>query len=617
MDRLDMDRASSEFTDIVIEAYSLLRQQRLVDIIQPIRENLTEGETGWEFMCVAKVPCPNPKKLPGEIILRVVIPETFPGEPVEFYPENVNAFPHQDAETGKLCLPEETLAPLDASRLVCYVKWALDWLKDAANGRLLQPGEPYELPDFSRKLLESPLPTNAPFIFEESPNSYEKWEPLLGTSGGVECYWGNGISAIFAVRFHQKDGLLVRESDFALQVLNKERKIEGMWFIVRDIRYERHRPPQTYGEIDRLCSSNNLNFYTLLEETWKLNNSNKFGILLIGFPIPDKVGEPFTEIHWQPLLIQNLKGFRSQKPKPRLTGSARKPRQIWKKLKENGCFSPSQQLPWGKVENIARDRLYARGAHPSKVQATSMVVFGCGALGCSIAELLARGGVHQMNLVDSDTIKFGNLCRHTLDGSSVGLNKALALAKTLSRANPLSRIIGYSARVPLDSQSDQALRQAIMDADILIDCTTSEAAFQWLNQYAVENGKRLISLFFNFHAELLTLCISGESISCRHIFKDLYYAVQQKYTPIDPEVYFYHPSKDEQIIEGAGCWHPSFPALNAHVQILAAHAVDIISHSIATKQETGIAAILKRKNLITQNGNQPAVCVKKVWGKDY
>ena len=222
-----------------------------------------------------------------------------------------------------------------------------------------------------------------------------------------------------------------------------------------------------------------------------------------------------------------------------------------------------------------------------------------------------------MNLVDHDTIKFGNLCRHTLDGSSVGLNKAKALAERLSRANPLSKIKGYSGKIPLHSRSDKAIRQVLTDAKVFIDCTTSEAAFQWLDQYAVENGKRLISLFFNFHAELLTLCISGESMSCRDIFKDLNYAVEQKYTPIDPRVYFYHPSKDEQIIEGAGCWHPSFPALNAHVQILAAHAVDIISHSIATKQKTGIAAILKRKNFITQNGDQPAVCVEKVWGKEY
>ncbi len=605
-----MDRQPCEFTDIVIEAYNDLVQRRIVEITVPIRENLTDGETGWEFECVAKVPYPNPEQVPENVTLRVVIPETFPMEPVEVDPENVKAFPHQDAETGKLCLPEEALAPVNASRLVCYVEWAIQWLKDAANGKLLQPGEPYELPDFSCKLLEAPL------IFEESSNSYEKWEPLLCRSGDVECFWGNEIQAIFAVRFYQRDGSLVREAEFSSNVLREAGEIKGKWVLVPDIRYERHRPPQTYQEMVELCSRNDLDFYTLLKETWNLKNSYKFGILLIGFPIQKKVGAPFTEIHWQPLLFQNLNGFRKQKQKPRLKGPARKPRQIWQRLKENGCFSPSQQLPWGMVENVTRDRIYARGAYPSKVQETPIVIFGCGALGSSVAELLARGGVHQMSLVDHDTIKFGNLCRHTLDGSSVGLNKAKALAERLSRSNPLSKIKGYFEKIPLHSRSDESICQVLTDAEVFIDCTTSEAAFQWLNQYAVKNGKRLISLFFNFHAELLTLCISGK-ISCSDIFKDLKYAVQQKYTPLDPGVYFYQASKDEQIIEGAGCWHPSFPALNAHVQILAAHAVDIISDSIATKQETGIASIVKRKNFTPQTNDQQGVLVEKVWGKEY
>ena len=607
----------SEFPDIVIEAYSRLLRQRIVEITLPIRANLSEGKTGWEFECSAKVPYPNTGMVPREVILRVLIPETFPMAPVEFYLENVRAFPHQDAETGKLCLREEALAPVDASRLVCYVKWAIEWIKHAANDRLLQPGEPYELPDFSRKLLNSPLPTSVPFIFEESPNSYGKWESRLGTYGRVECFWGKGISAIFAVRYHQKDGSLIRESEFAPDVLDTGRKIEGNWLLVSDIRYERHRPPQTYEEIDTLCANNDIDFYSILKSAWYFGNSCEIGILLTGFPIQKNVGQPPDEIHWQPILFSTYDAVKNRPTKRKRNATSNKREQIWQKLRSSGCFSPSEQFPWGKIENVARDRLYARGAYPSKVQATPIAVFGCGALGSSIAELLARGGVRQMSLVDSDTIKFGNLCRHTLEGSSVGVNKAQALAERLLRANPLSKINGYSEKVPLDARSDQALRQAIMDAEIFVDCTTSEAAFQWLNQYAVENGKRLISLFFNFHAELLTLCISGKFISCNTIFMDLKYAVEQKYTPLDPKVYFYHPSKDEQIIEGAGCWHPSFPALNAHVQILAAHAVDIISHSIATNQETGIAAILKRNNFITQNGDQPTVCVEKIWGKEY
>ena len=196
------------------------------------------------------------------------------------------------------------------------------------------------------------------------------------------------------------------------------------------------------------------------------------------------------------------------------------------------------------------------------------------------------------------------------------VNKAKALEEKLSFANPLSKIQGYPVGIPLNSCSDEAICQALADAHVFVDCTTSDTAFDWLNQYAVENNKRLISLFFNFHAELLTICISGDSTSCGDIFADLNHSIQQNQTPLDPKIYFFQPSKEEQIIEGAGCWHPSFPALNAHVQILSAHAVDILGHYIDSKEKIGLAAIVKRQS-VTQNGVQPGSLVEVVWKKEY
>ena len=615
-----MDKTSnqSEISDVTVEAYKLLVQRGIVEITETIRENLAEDATGWEFECIAEVPYPNQENLPREVPLRVLIPEEFPHKPVDIYTMcgEIGGFPHQDAESGKLCLKREDSAPQDASRLVYYVKWAIEWLEDAANGILLKPGAPYELPDFSRKLLDSPLIKELPLVFEESSNSYETWRSRIGEFGDVECSWGSKIQALFAVNFRDHGGLLIRESEFFRSVLEKDKVIKGKWVIVPDIRYKRHRPPQTYEEMEKLCSRNSLNFYKLLRETWNLNNSHKFGILLIGFPISEKVGAPFTEIHWQPLLFQNLKGFRTQKPTPRLKGSARKPRQIWQRLKESGCFSLSQQLPWGWVENIASERLYVRGAHPLKVQSSTIAFFGCGALGSSVAELLARGGVEQLNLFDYDFIKFGNLCRHTLDGASVGFNKAVALAERLSRANPLAAIKGYPIGIPLNSRSDEVIHQVLADADVFVDCTTSETAFDWLNEYAVKNGKRLISLFFSLRAELLTICISGEFTSCREIFNDLEDCVKKKKTKIDPNVYFHDPSEEEEIMEGAGCWHPTFPAQNAHIQILSASAMDIISHSINSKPKSGLAVIVERRSMVQKQIEQGPL-VKVAWTKEY
>ncbi len=616
-----MDKAlnQSEIPDVMAEAYDLLVQHRIVEITEPIQQNPKEGTTDWIFECTVQVPYPNQENLPREIPLYVSMPEAFPYAPVDIYPicEEVRGFPHQDAAgLRKLCLHEERLAPRDPSRLVCYVKWAIKWLKDAANGILLKSGDPYELPDFRHTQLDLSLPTKDLLIFEESLNSYESWKSHINSSGNVECFLGEGIPAIFAVKFCDKDGSAIGKSDYAQNILKKDSKIKGRWIIVQDIRYERHRPPHTYEEIVKLCSANDVDFYRNLRSAWILENPCKFGILLIGFPIPKIVGQDPTEIHWQPLFFENYNEAKKRGTKRRPKSQSSRQSQIWEKLIGSGGFSPFQPLPWGNVENITSDRLYVRGAHPSEVQSASIALFGCGALGSSVAELLARGGVKQLNLFDSDSIAFGNFCRHSLDGSSIGLNKAEELAERLSRANPLSKIKGHDVRIPLNSRSDETIHQVLEAADIFIDCTTSETAFDWLNQKAAESSKRLISLFFNLGAELLTICISGDSKSCGDIFLDLNRSVQQNRTRIDPGVYFHELSEEEEIMEGAGCWHSTFPAQYAHVQILAAHAVDIISHSISFKSESGLAAIVERQSVL-QNGVQIGPLVKIAWKKEY
>lgn len=608
---------ASDIPPIVMEAYHLLRQHRIVEMTLPIHRQLNDAAPGWVFECIVNVPSPNPVGMPPNVPLRVWVPEAFPYQPIDVFAisEEVSGFPHQDAVSRRLCLGDEHLAPRDASRLVCYMNWAREWLKDAANGTLMKPGGSYELPDFGRHTdAGARLPIEWPIIFEESSSSYPKWENQSGKTGVVECFSGKGIPAIFAVRFCDEDGSLIRKSAFSSAVLDEKSNIAGKWVMLSDIHYERHRPPQTYFEMESLCAKNGVDFDTILQAAWRLKNACPFGMLLIGCPIPKSVGELPTEIHWQPLFFQNLKGFRAQQKKRR---HLRKPPQIWHELRSRGCLSAAQPLLWGRVENVTRERLAARGAHPAKVQATPMAVFGCGALGSSVAELLARGGVRRLHLFDRDFLQFGNLCRHTLDGATVGVNKARALAERLSRANPLSTLTGHPVGIPLNSRGHEDMHQVLADTDVFVDCTTSQTASAWLSHYAVEDAKRLVVLFFNVHAELLTLCVSSRSQSCENIFADFTRSVQQHQTPLDADMYFSEPPPEEQIREGAGCWHPSFPALHAHIQVLAAHAVEMLCHVIDADSASGLAAVVKRNPSVGQNGVQVGSLVEVVWAKQY
>jgi len=111
-----------KITEIVLKAYELLLQYRIVEIIKSIDCNKEDRKKGWEFQCNIKIPYANPENISEIITVRVFIPECFPYAPVSFYPisEEIRCFPHQDAETGKLCLRDERFATCDEKK-TCYL----------------------------------------------------------------------------------------------------------------------------------------------------------------------------------------------------------------------------------------------------------------------------------------------------------------------------------------------------------------------------------------------------------------------------------------------------------------------------------------------------------------
>src|SRR5439155_17758484 len=123
---------------------------------------------------------------------------------------------------------------------------------------------------------------------------------------------------------------------------------------------------------------------------------------------------------------------------------------------------------------------------------------------------------------------------------------------------------------------DKAVEASLTAADFLIDCTANEGAFLWLSRFARASQKRFASLFLSFNARFITVCISGKQASCARVARRLFHSIQNGQTPIDAKSYFEIPTKEEQVIPGAGCWHPTFPARIDHVWMLTAAAVDFV-----------------------------------------
>jgi len=136
----------------------------------------------------------------------------------------------------------------------------------------------------------------------------------------------------------------------------------------------------------------------------------------------------------------------------------------------------------------------------------TIAVWGCGAIGGWVAELLTRAGVSQIMLVDSSRVPPGVLVRQPYDDSDIGRPKATALAERLRRISPGLEVVPRVADVV-----------ALLDQpewhegfDIVIDATASIAVRSKLEQVRTCNGARptLVSMIFGPSAKRALLAVS-------------------------------------------------------------------------------------------------------------
>jgi adenylyltransferase/sulfurtransferase len=123
------------------------------------------------------------------------------------------------------------------------------------------------------------------------------------------------------------------------------------------------------------------------------------------------------------------------------------------------------------------------------VKSTSVLIVGCGGLGCPAAQYLAAAGIGHIGLVDYDTVELGNLHRQVLHSEKgIGEQKATSVAESLKSLN--SNVTYTTHHLLLDNKN--AL-QIIKEYDIIVDCTDNVATRYLLNDSCVLLKKPLVS----------------------------------------------------------------------------------------------------------------------------
>ncbi|XP_041810012.1 adenylyltransferase and sulfurtransferase MOCS3 [Chelmon rostratus] len=120
---------------------------------------------------------------------------------------------------------------------------------------------------------------------------------------------------------------------------------------------------------------------------------------------------------------------------------------------------------------------------------TSVLIVGCGGLGCPLAQYLAAAGIGRLGLLDYDEVELSNLHRQVLHGEeNQGQAKALSAASAVKRLNSTVECVPYHLQL-----SPENALQLIQQYDIVADCSDNVPTRYLVNDACVLSGKPLVS----------------------------------------------------------------------------------------------------------------------------
>ncbi|KAL4624058.1 adenylyltransferase and sulfurtransferase MOCS3 [Arapaima gigas] len=127
---------------------------------------------------------------------------------------------------------------------------------------------------------------------------------------------------------------------------------------------------------------------------------------------------------------------------------------------------------------------------------TSVLVVGCGGLGCPLAQYLAAAGIGRLGLLDYDEVELSNLHRQVLHGEDMlGVPKAQSSAQAVRRLNSLVQCVPYHLQLTPENalQLIQQYPAFSLMYDIVADCSDNVPTRYLVNDACVLSGKPLVS----------------------------------------------------------------------------------------------------------------------------
>ncbi|XP_004585959.2 adenylyltransferase and sulfurtransferase MOCS3 [Ochotona princeps] len=167
--------------------------------------------------------------------------------------------------------------------------------------------------------------------------------------------------------------------------------------------------------------------------------------------------------------------------------------------REAGSELPAAMSPLPPKASLSRDEIlrYSRqlvlpelGVRGQlRLAGASVLIVGCGGLGCPLAQYLAAAGVGRLGLVDYDVVEMSNLARQVLHGEALaGEAKAFSAAASLRRLNSAVECVPYAQALTPATALDLVRRY-----DVVADCSDNVPTRYLVNDACVLAGRPLVS----------------------------------------------------------------------------------------------------------------------------
>lgn len=552
-----------------------------------------EKDQVWAFAVELTINSADTVLVPATTRWFFVVDKRYPWGSIDIYPAKENGldktFPHQDYNgdgdekhpwrDGDICVrapgfalgrsgedPDPKGAP---DRIAWYAARAIEWLERASCGELLKVGDDFELPQCKAEI--------ATVGFSEDSTSFEVWQKRTATFGTVELVpVGNGFP-LAARRFRSSDAKEIYSPTWGRTIQDNVAPLLGAWIRLPAIPVlPPYAAPMRWGELFKIMEQVGVSPADVLQQALRPLRDGKPHVLMIGFPIPRLVGQAPSVMHWQPLQLPSL----THGTKPR-KGFSASDKGYW--LGDViSSFGSKKPIEWLSGKNWHDTELGIRGRLSPELRAKSVLLLGAGAIGSAVAELLVRGGLHQIVVIDDDSMAAGNLVRHTLTLQDVGRGKAARLALRLNTLSPHADAVGIAGHFPRLSTTDH---QTVSECNLILDCSGADDTLQALSESTRPAPVHFASVAMGRGAKRLYVFTSHGTSFPVPTFR----AVISPWLTKDATEF-----KDLEFPwEGVGCWHPVFPASSDLVALFAAATVRELSQRLALSDSPPVLVTLE------------------------